>query len=354
MKPHLRPVGLAVLLHVIVFALLFLSAHFHRQPELPPVMEVVFVPPPPPPPEPKPQPPPPKPKPEPKPEPPKPKPEPPKPEPTKADPKVELAKFTDAIRRKLDCVTIDQVRAEVASAGVDERKAAEKLLREKQEACRKAEKERKEQEEEARKKEEKRLRDEEDRKKKEEEKRLKEEADRKEQEEKQRLKEEADRKAAEERRLKEEEERKRQEEEKRRKDEERRLEQERRERELAEQMRRQSEFEAQLRAEQEARDNARRATELEQWAVLVRQKVRSNWVRPPGMPDNLVCRVRISQLPSGQIVDASIARSSGNTGYDISVLNAVKKSDPLPRVSDPAIFQREFTLVFCPRDENCR
>jgi colicin import membrane protein len=283
-----RHIALALLLHVLVAAVLLLSQYFHRTPEQPPVMEVVFVPPP----QAKPKPEPPKPQP-PKPEPPKP--EPPKPEPPKPDPAVELARFTDAIKRRLDCGNIEALRKEAAQGSPEQRKAAEALLQDKQKACdRAAEEKRKQREEEER--------------KKAEAKRQQEEAERRKREEQQRLAEEQKQRQAQMQQQ---------------------LEQEALQRQLEEQM--------------QAELQARAGAEKSSWEALVSQHVKRYIALPPGVPDTARAVVRVAQLPE---------QSSGWPAYDEAVMRALAKSSPLPRPTPPSVYvpPREFTFNFLPKD----
>jgi colicin import membrane protein len=337
---ELRPryLIIAALLHLALFALLFLSSQFHREIEKLPVMTAVLVQPPqPPPPPPKPEPPKPEP-PKPKPEPPKPKPEPPKPKP-EPTPEELAAKFKADVIKKLNCDTLPSMKREAETRQGEERKILLAEIASMDAKCRQKEEEKKKQEEEK-----KRL--EEEKKKQEEEKKRLEEEKKKQEEEKKRL-EEQKRREEEERRRKEEEEKKRIEDERRRREEmERRLEQERREREYAEQLRRQAELEAAAIAEANARADAAADRALAEWGARVQRKVRSNWTRPANLDRNLVASVRIKWLPSGDITEVTVVRGSGDAVYDRSVESAVIKSSPLPRLEDARAYGKAKEIVF--------
>lgn len=316
MELRSRHVWWAVAAHVLVGLLLMLTQWLHPTPEVPPVMEVVFVPPPSdaPKPEPTAQPTPaptPVPTPEPEPE-PTPPPPTPKPTPKPPDPAQELAAFTDAIKRKLECGNLGALRQQAAAAATAaQRQAAEKLIAQKAADC---------------------AREEEEKKKREEAARL-----------------EKERKAEEERERREqaEAERKRQEEEKARQAAmQQALEQERRERERAEQQARQSALESQLQAEAMAREGARIESELGRWVGQVTAIVRSNIRLQPNYGENLVTQIRVQQLPGGTITSIQVVQSSGNPGYDLAVQRALELSSPLPPINDPAVFARARDLIF--------
>lgn len=216
-----------------------------------------------------------------------PKPEPPKPEPPPPPPEPEPPKPDPAV---------EQRKAEEAK-----RKAQEEEVKRELEIKRQAEIQRKKAEEEQKKKEEL----------------------------------EAKRKKEEEERQRKEEERKRIEEEKRRQEDLRR--------QLQEQMN------DQLKQEAEERAEAARIGEVKKtWAQLLNEHIRMRWLRPPGLPPGLRCKVRIEILPNGEVVSVKIVQSSGNPSFDNSVENAVYKSSPLPLPEDPKAFERVLEPTFTP------
>lgn len=194
-----------------------------------------------------------------------------------------------------------------------------------------------------------------------------EEAQRKKAEAAARAKEEAERKAAEEaaRKKAEAEAKKKAEEEAKRKAAEakKKAEEEAKRKAEAERKRRQEEDERRRKAQQQeladmlaaeegAREDAAaaeaRATAQQLWVKQITDKVRANWLRPPGIARDFVCLVEVAQLPGGQIASVKIIESCGNALLDDSVERAVRKSDPLPVVPDPSIFERELRFYFKP------
>lgn len=138
-----------------------------------------------------------------------------------------------------------------------------------------------------------------------------------------------------------------------------REEQQRREKELAlkreaeakesmEQAMQQEALQRQVELEQRARARTERDLAFARWQAQVSEKVRRNWIRPPSSAETFECKVLVQQLPGGQVTRAVIAESCGNSALDESVVKAVLRSDPLPTVPDPELFQREFTFVFIP------
>jgi colicin import membrane protein len=206
-------------------------------------------------------------------------------------------------------------------------------------------------------------------KKKAEAKRKKAAAKRKKEEQKRKAKAERKRKEAEKKRLAEqnakvEAARKRKEEEQRtaegrRLEEERRLlEEERRREEEEERQRIEAErqlaesLEAEERERKEAARKARALTAAEKYKLLIRQKVSRNWARPPGAQTGLQCTVRVRLVPSGDVLQVTVVKTSGDEQFDRSVENAVYKASPLPLPEDRDLFEyfREIEFIFNPED----
>lgn len=100
--------------------------------------------------------------------------------------------------------------------------------------------------------------------------------------------------------------------------------------------------------EQRARAKTEQDLVFAKWQAQVSDKVRRNWIRPPSSSEKFECKVLVQQLPGGQVTRAAITESCGNPALNESVVKAVLRSDPLPTVADPSLFQREFTFVFIP------
>ena len=110
----------------------------------------------------------------------------------------------------------------------------------------------------------------------------------------------------------------------------------------------------QLIAEEQQRQEAARAARArsaaDKYKAVIRQKVSRNWSRPSGSESGLQCVVRVRLVPGGEVLQATVVRSSGNSVFDRSVENAVFKASPLPLPSDPDLFDyfREIEFVFSP------
>lgn len=87
------------------------------------------------------------------------------------------------------------------------------------------------------------------------------------------------------------------------------------------------------------------------YAAKIRGKVRGNIVLPPGIQGNPEAIFEVNQLPSGEVLDVKLKRSSGNPGLDSAIERALLKSSPLPKPDDPALFQRTLEIKYKPFEE---
>jgi colicin import membrane protein len=82
----------------------------------------------------------------------------------------------------------------------------------------------------------------------------------------------------------------------------------------------------------------------------IQAKIRGNVVVPPDMQGNPEAIFDVVQLPSGEIIDVQLGKSSGVRAYDEAVQRAILKSSPLPRPDSSDMFRRDLTLKFRPLD----
>lgn len=216
------------------------------------------------------------------------------------------------------------------------------------------EKRRLQKEEEARRQEE-RKQEEAEKRRLEEEKRQEADAQRRAESEQKLLRQEREREEAEARRL---EEQRRAEE--HRKAEELKREQERKERTAAlereqrklEAIRKQKEAEeARIRAE--SAERAAHAKKISEFVDKIMVKIRSRVVMPPNIDGNPEARFDVVLLPGGEVLSATLKKTSGNAAYDAAVERAIHAAQPLPVPSESELFQesfRELSLLFRPKD----
>ena len=91
---------------------------------------------------------------------------------------------------------------------------------------------------------------------------------------------------------------------------------------------------------------------------VIRRYVSEQWRRPPTARNGMVVEVQLSMLPTGQITDVVVTRSSGDAGFDQSAVQAVRNVGRIPEMQtlsrdNPAAFDRMYRqrlLRFKPED----
>ena len=105
-----------------------------------------------------------------------------------------------------------------------------------------------------------------------------------------------------------------------------------------------------------AAEAARNEFELVQSATgLIQQLVQEHWSRPPSARNGMRAVIQIRMLPTGELLDATITRSSGDPAFDRSAENAVYRAAPFSELQDLPInvFNANFrslSLIFEPQD----
>ncbi len=140
------------------------------------------------------------------------------------------------------------------------------------------------------------------------------------------------------------------------------LEQERKEKERQEALkaeiaRQEAEQQKQQEAERLAREaEARRRvqqSEIAKYTSLIKQEITRHWNIPATATPDLMCEVKVRLIPSGDVIDVQIVKSSGDATFDNSVEKAVYRAAPLsvPAV-ESGLFEefRELVFQFEPRD----
>ncbi len=110
-------------------------------------------------------------------------------------------------------------------------------------------------------------------------------------------------------------------------------------------------------AEKDAQNQAREAAEASalakakaDWVSRIQAKVKGNVIVPPDLAGNPTAIFDVVQLPTGEIIEATLRKSSGSRAYDDAVQRAILKSSPLPRPERAELFQRTLELKFRPAD----
>jgi colicin import membrane protein len=103
-------------------------------------------------------------------------------------------------------------------------------------------------------------------------------------------------------------------------------------------------------AEEEELASAAGSGALAEYIDLIRQKVERNWIPPPGVRPGLECEVLVNQLPGGAVGDVRIGACNGDDAVRRSIEAAVRRADPLPLPSNPALFERNLRFTFKPEE----
>jgi len=89
------------------------------------------------------------------------------------------------------------------------------------------------------------------------------------------------------------------------------------------------------------------ATLAQQYALEIQAQVTNNWLRPPTARPGLRCKLRIVQIPGGEVISATIAGScNGDEATRRSLVAAVERAGSLPYRGFEEVFQREIDFNF--------
>ncbi len=91
------------------------------------------------------------------------------------------------------------------------------------------------------------------------------------------------------------------------------------------------------------------------YAALIQQTVVNYWSRPPSARNGMEALLAIQLIPTGEVVSVTVLKSSGNTAFDRSAVNAVEKAGSFPELQSLPTREfektfRRFRLLFRPED----
>ncbi|MBL1277826.1 MAG: cell envelope integrity protein TolA [Ectothiorhodospiraceae bacterium] len=123
---------------------------------------------------------------------------------------------------------------------------------------------------------------------------------------------------------------------------------ERKRRRDAESAARRAEFAAEQQRMEAA--NEKRLSSLRgRYIADIQSKVERKWIRPSSARQGAKCKVVVNQIPGGEVINVTVTQCNGNEIFRRSVEAAVYKASPLPRPSDPGLFDREIVFNFKPQ-----
>jgi colicin import membrane protein len=97
--------------------------------------------------------------------------------------------------------------------------------------------------------------------------------------------------------------------------------------------------------------NAARSKANDAYIRSIQAKIKGNVNVPPDIAGNPEAIFEVLQLPTGEIIDTQLKKSSGVRAYDDAVQRAIIKSSPLPKPETQDLWQRSLTLKFRPLDQ---
>lgn len=101
-------------------------------------------------------------------------------------------------------------------------------------------------------------------------------------------------------------------------------------------------------AQQKAADDSEIAKHIRSIAA----RVSAAFSYPPGLEEGLSCTLYVRMIPGGEVIEATVRKSSGSATFDRQAENAVRKASPLPVPDEPRLFSRmrEIQFTFDPNN----
>jgi len=94
--------------------------------------------------------------------------------------------------------------------------------------------------------------------------------------------------------------------------------------------------------------------DISYYSNLIRDQVIINWKQPSSAKKGITVEILITLVPTGEIIEVSLTKTSGNQAFDNSALNAVQKVSKFDDLDmGRKLFDnhfRKFTLVFNPEN----
>jgi colicin import membrane protein len=89
------------------------------------------------------------------------------------------------------------------------------------------------------------------------------------------------------------------------------------------------------------------ATKGEEYYMAIQTQVTNNWFRPPTARPGLRCRLKIVQIPGGEVISAAIAgKCNADEATRRSLTAAVERAGSLPYRGFEEVFEREIDFIF--------
>jgi colicin import membrane protein len=89
------------------------------------------------------------------------------------------------------------------------------------------------------------------------------------------------------------------------------------------------------------------ATERDKYVAAINAQVTNNWLRPPTARPGLRCKLRVVQIPGGEVISAAIVGACvADEATRRSIIAAVERTGILPYRGFEDVFEREIDFIF--------
>jgi colicin import membrane protein len=86
------------------------------------------------------------------------------------------------------------------------------------------------------------------------------------------------------------------------------------------------------------------------YIASIQNRITRAWLKPASARPGIVCKIEVTQVAGGEVTKVRVIDCNGDEAVRQSIENAVYRASPLPEPPDPALFQRNLTLVFKPNE----
>ena len=86
------------------------------------------------------------------------------------------------------------------------------------------------------------------------------------------------------------------------------------------------------------------------YIASIQNRITRAWLKPASARPGIVCKIEVTQIAGGEVTKVRVTDCNGDDAVRQSIENAVYRASPLPEPPDPALFQRNLTLVFKPNE----
>jgi len=84
----------------------------------------------------------------------------------------------------------------------------------------------------------------------------------------------------------------------------------------------------------------------------IEAKIIQAWIKPPSVTEDKIAELDVQLIPTGDVIDVRVSKSSGDPVYDESVKQAVRRASPLPLPPADADLFEEFRHLILPIKAN--